>query len=89
MQKLNAIIRSRITTFEMIGVGMRIFSFSLVGWLGPRSPFMLVWVVNITDAMLLTWCAALKKDKPYILLNAFWILVGLMGIMRASGWLGS
>jgi hypothetical protein len=46
IEKLNALIRSRITTFEMVGVGMRIFSFSLVGWMGAKSPFILVWVVN-------------------------------------------
>jgi len=87
MKKLNDIIRSRITTFELIGVGMRIFSFSLVGWLGSRSPFMFVWVINIVDAVLLTWCSTLKRDRPYIILNAFWIIVAIVGVMRAGGWL--
>lgn len=88
IQKLNTLIRSRITTFEMVGVAMRIFSFSLVGWMGAKSPFILVWIVNMTDAILLTWCAAIKKDKAYIVLNVFWILVAIVGIARASGWLG-
>ena len=86
---LNTIIRSRITMFETIGVMMRIFSFSLVSWLGPKSPFMFVWMFNITDAILLTWCSTLKKDKAYILLNVFWILVGIVGILRAKGWLAN
>ncbi len=37
-------------------------------------PFMFVWVFNTTDAVLLTWCAALRKDSAYTVLNGFWIL---------------
>jgi hypothetical protein len=29
----------------------------------------------------------IKKDKAYTLLNAFWILVGIIGVVRAGGWL--
>ena len=67
----------------MIGVLMRIFSFSLVSWLGPASPFLFVWVFNTIDAVVLSWCAILKKDAAYTLLNVFWILVGVVGIARA------
>ncbi|HAX70499.1 MAG TPA: hypothetical protein DCY14_12875 [Anaerolineae bacterium] len=63
---------------------MRIFSFSLVSWLGPSSPFMFVWVFNTLDALLLSWCAILKKDRAYTLLNVFWVLVGLVGIFRSG-----
>lgn len=87
MHKLNTIILNRLTLFETIGVMMRIFSFSLVSWLGPKSPFMFVWAFNLTDAILLTWCSSLKKDGAYILLNGFWIFVGIIGILRAGGWL--
>ena len=73
---------------EMIGVVMRIFSFVLVSWLGPQSPFMFVWIFNTIDAALLTWCAALRKDAAYTLLNAFWILIGVVGIARAGGLIG-
>ncbi|PTU31809.1 hypothetical protein CJD38_09730 [Stenotrophobium rhamnosiphilum] len=66
---------------------MRIFSFSLVSWMGPQSPFMFVWVFNTIDAMLLSWCATLRRDRAYITLNTFWILVGIVGIARAGGWL--
>jgi hypothetical protein len=78
-------IKTHIPQMEMIGVIMRIISFSLVSWLGPASPFMFVWVFNTLDAILLTYCATIKKDPAYTLLNAFWILVGLVGIARASG----
>lgn len=72
---------------EMIGVIMRIISFTLVSWMGPESPFMFVWVTNTLDAILLAYCAHLRKDKAYTLLNSFWILVGVIGIARASGML--
>lgn len=85
--QLNALILTRMRALEMIGVIMRIVSFSLVSWLGPASPFLFVWLFNTLDAILLTWCAALRKDPAYTLLNAFWILIGLIGIARAAQWI--
>ena len=82
---INPFIRRNLKILEMTGVLMRIGSFSLVSWLGPNSPFMFVWIVNTTDAVLLTWCALLKRDSAYTLLNAFWILIGVVGIARAAG----
>ena len=82
--RLNALIVANIATLEMTGVLMRIFSFSLVSWLGADSPFMFVWIFNTIDAIILSWCSALKKDRAYTLLNGFWILVGLVGILRAG-----
>ena len=38
MQALNDFVLKYIRFFEMVGVMMRIFSFSLVSWLGPASP---------------------------------------------------
>ncbi|MBC8054900.1 MAG: hypothetical protein H7Y13_17715 [Sphingobacteriaceae bacterium] len=64
---------------------MRIISFTLVSWLGPKSPFLFVWAFNTADAILLSWCAILKKDKAYTLLNVFWVLVGVIGILRTEG----
>jgi hypothetical protein len=87
MKFVTDFIKAHIPQLEMAGVIMRIFCFSLVSWLGPASPFMLVWIVNTVDAVLLTYCAMLKKDKAYTLLNGFWILVGIIGIVRAGGWL--
>lgn len=87
MTKINAFILQHIRVFEMVGVVMRIFSFSLVSWLGPASPFLFVWIFNTVDAILLSWCAILKKDQAYSLLNIFWILVGVVGILRAGNFL--
>ena len=62
MTNINTLILKNIRAIEMIGVLMRIFSFSLVSWLGPASPFMFVWVFNTSDAIILSWCAILKRD---------------------------
>ena len=80
-------ILANVKALEMVGVVMRIFSFGLVSWLGPESPFMFVWIVNSVDAALLTWCAALRKDAAYTLLNGFWIAIGIVGIARAGQFL--
>lgn len=87
MRSLNEFLLRHVRIFEMIGVIMRIISFSLVSWLGENSPFLFVWVFNTMDAILLSWCAILKKDRAYTLLNVFWIFVGLVGILRTLKWL--
>ena len=84
--KINSFVQKYIRSIEMIGVLMRIFSFSLVSWLGPDSPFFFVWAFNTTDAVILSWCSILKKDKAYTLLNVFWILVGIVGMFRACSY---
>ena len=84
MNQLNRFVYGNIKTIEMTGVLMRVCSFTLVSWLGPKSPFMFVWIFNTTDAMMLSWCSLLKKDTAYTVLNIFWILVGIMGIVRAA-----
>lgn len=86
--RLNALITRHIRSVEMVGVLMRIFSFSLVSWLGPDSPFLFVWAFNTADAILLSWCAVLKKDPAYTLLNVFWVGVGVIGMVRAAGYAG-
>ncbi|MBK7689831.1 MAG: hypothetical protein IPK62_07090 [Bacteroidetes bacterium] len=64
---------------------MRIISFSIVSWQGENSPYLFVWVFNTLDAILLSWCSILKKDRAYSLLNVFWIFVSIVGILRALG----
>jgi hypothetical protein len=85
MGQINLFVRRHMSLIEMIGVLMRVFSFSLVSWMGPASPFMFVWMFNTTDAIMLSWCSILKKDKAYTLLNVFWIMVGVIGVLRAAG----
>ena len=83
---INPLVLKHLKTIEMIGVLMRIASFSAVSWMGAHSPFLLVWIVNTTDAVLLTWCAVLKQDRAYTLLNVFWMIIGAIGIVRAMHW---
>ncbi len=87
MKQLNLFVVQNIKAIEMLGVLMRVFSFSLVSWMGPESPFLFVWIFNTADALILSWCAVLKKDKAYSVLNIFWILVGIVGIARTIGFL--
>jgi len=82
---LQSLVARNIQAIELIGVLMRIFSFSLVSWMGPTSPFLFVWIFNTIDAVMLSWCAIIKRDRAYTLLNVFWVLVGLVGMMRALG----
>ena len=82
---INTFVLKNIKIIEMTGVIMRISSFSLVSWLGPHSPFLFVWIFNTIDAVGLSWCAVLKKDAAYTVLNVFWIIIGVIGIVRAAG----
>lgn len=80
---LKNFIQNNVKTVELIGVVMRIGSFSLVSWMGPESPFLFVWVFNTIDAIMLSWAAVVRRDLAYSLLNIFWIGVGVVGIIRA------
>jgi hypothetical protein len=81
---MNTFIRRNIGTIELVGVLMRVSSFSLVSWLGPASPFMFVWIFNTIDAVMLAWCSVIKKDLAYSILNVFWVVIGIIGILRAG-----
>jgi hypothetical protein len=87
LSRLNAFVILNLRTIEMTGVLMRVFSFSLVSWLGPQSPFLFVWAFNTIDAVMLSWCAIIKKDRAYTVLNVFWVGVGIVGLFRAAGFL--
>ena len=85
LRRLNNAVTRNLRTIEMAGVLMRIFSFSLVSWLGPESPFLFVWAFNTVDAVMLSWCAIIKRDRAYTVLNVFWVGVGVVGMVRACG----
>jgi hypothetical protein len=87
LSRLNAFVVLNLRVIEMTGVLMRVFSFSLVSWLGPQSPFFFVWAFNTIDAVMLSWCAIIKKDRAYTVLNVFWVGVGIVGLFRAAGFL--
>lgn len=85
LARWNAWVLAHHKSLEMVGVVLRIASFGAVSWMGERSPFLLVWSVNSFDAIILSWCAWVRRDLAYTVLNVFWILVGVVGILRAAG----
>jgi len=85
LARWNAWVLAHHKALEMMGVVLRIGSFGAVSWMGERSPFLLVWSVNTFDAIILSWCAWVRRDLAYTVLNVFWILIGVVGILRAAG----
>lgn len=80
MSKLKVLKESNIKWMEHIGVVMRVLAFGTLSIKGPSTPFLLMWIWNTIDAILLTYCAWERDNKAYIILNAFWCLVGVVGI---------
>jgi len=72
-----------ITTLETIGVGMRILSFGTLSIMNENTPFLTMWIVNTIDALILTYCAYRRENSPYIALNVFWLIVGIVGIWNS------
>jgi len=68
---------------EGFGVAMRIFSFGMLSVMNESTPFLTMWIINTIDAALLTWCAWERGNRAYILLNAFWLIVGGIGIWNS------
>jgi hypothetical protein len=73
----------RLDLLETIGVVMRILAFGVLSIMGKDTPFLAMWIVNSIDAVILTYCAYKRKNKAYILLNTFWLIVGLVGIYNS------
>jgi hypothetical protein len=72
-----------IEILEAIGVIMRILSFGVLSVMGKDTPFLAMWVVNTLDAVILTYCAIVRKNKAYTILNIFWLIVGAIGIYNS------
>ena len=68
---------------EGIGVVMRIMAFGLLSVMGKNTPFLWMWIWNTIDAVILTYCAWERDNRPYIILNLFWLLVGAVGIYNS------
>ena len=69
-----------IELLEGIGVIMRIIAFGTLSIMGPNTPFLWMWIWNSVDAVILTYAAWERNNKSYILLNFFWLIVGIVGI---------
>ena len=68
---------------EGVGVVMRIAAFGMLSVMGKDTPFFWMWVWNTIDAVILTYCACERDNKPYILMNTFWLIVGAVGIYNS------
>jgi hypothetical protein len=73
----------QIEFLELIGVIMRIMAFGTLSVMNKDTPFLLMWIWNTIDAVILTYCAWERDNKPYILLNIFWLIVGVVGIYNS------
>ena len=72
-----------LVVLETIGVVMRILAFGMLSILNKDTPFLLMWIWNTVDAFILTYCAWERDNKPYIILNIFWLIVGAVGIYNS------
>lgn len=72
-----------INFLEGIGVAMRILAFGVLSIMNKDTPFLAMWIVNTIDAIILTYCAHKRRNKAYIALNLFWLVVGIVGIWNS------
>ena len=80
MSKLKLLSEKWIKLLENIGVVMRIIAFGTLSIMGPGTPFLLMWIWNTIDAIILTYAAWERSNRAYLILNIFWMLVGIIGI---------
>ena len=80
MKKLKLLRESTIKWMEHVGVVMRVIAFGTLSIMGPSTPFLWMWIWNTIDAIILTYAAWERGNKAYLILNIFWMLVGLVGI---------
>jgi len=80
MNKLKLLNENIIKWMEHIGVVMRMIAFGTLSIMGPDTPFLYMWIWNTIDAIILTYAAWERDNKAYIILNAFWLIVGVVGI---------
>ena len=78
--KLKLLSEWWVKLMENIGVVMRIIAFGTLSIMGPDTPFLYMWIWNTIDAVILTYCAWERDNRAYLILNIFWMLVGIVGI---------
>ena len=78
--KLKLLSEWWVKLLENIGVVMRIIAFGTLSIMGPDTPFLWMWIWNTIDAIILTYCAWERGNRAYLILNIFWMLVGIVGI---------
>jgi hypothetical protein len=78
--KLKLLKENWVKLLENIGVVMRIIAFGTLSIMGPDTPFLYMWIWNTIDAIILTYAAWERSNRAYLILNIFWMLVGIVGI---------
>jgi hypothetical protein len=78
--KLKLLKEKSVKLLELIGVIMRIIAFGTLSILGPDTPFLAMWIWNTIDAIILTYASWERDNKAYLILNIFWMIVGIIGI---------
>lgn len=78
--KLKLLNEKWVKWMEHTGVIMRIIAFGTLSILGPDTPFLLMWIWNTIDAIILTYASWERDNRAYLILNIFWMIVGIVGI---------
>jgi TRAP-type mannitol/chloroaromatic compound transport system permease small subunit len=78
--KLKILKEKQVKLLELIGVVMRILAFGTLSIMGPDTPFLAMWIWNTIDAVILTYASWERSNRAYLILNIFWMIVGIVGI---------
>jgi len=78
--KLKLLTEKTVKLLELIGVVMRVMAFGTLSIMGPETPFLAMWIWNTIDAIILTYASWERSNKAYLILNIFWMIVGIIGI---------
>jgi hypothetical protein len=78
--KLKILKEKSVKLLELIGVVMRIIAFGTLSIMGPDTPFLWMWIWNTIDAVILTYASWERSNRAYLILNIFWMIVGIIGI---------
>jgi hypothetical protein len=78
--KLKILTEKSVKLLELIGVVMRVMAFGTLSIMGPDTPFLAMWIWNTIDAIILTYASWERDNRAYLILNIFWMIVGIVGI---------
>ena len=78
--KLKILTEKSVKLLELIGVVMRVMAFGTLSIMGPNTPFLAMWIWNTIDAIILTYASWERGNRAYLILNIFWMIVGIVGI---------
>ena len=78
--KLKILTEKSVKLLELIGVVMRVMAFGTLSIMGPDTPFLAMWIWNTIDAIILTYASWERSNRAYLILNIFWMIVGIIGI---------